>query len=145
MRSTALALTLAIGGCLAEPAAAQNPSAGDLINHATGFKDQRGHAIAKLFVPGDNVLGPGRWRFAASIEGQSANFHVPALPGGRYAVVVFHDQNDSGTIAHGLFGPSEPIGFSGGFALSLTSGRPTFEKLQFEFTPPKQTLEVSMR
>ena len=81
---------------------------------------------------------------SAPIEAGVAVFRFPGLVARPYAVVVFHDENRNGEIDHGLLGPSEALGFSGGFVLSWTSGRPDFERLQFEFRPPVQTLEVRL-
>ena len=79
------------------------------------------------------------------IDRGAAVFRFKGLLAGRYAAVVFHDENDNGVIDHGLLGPSEPLGFSGGFVLSLVSGRPDFERLKFDFKPPAQTLELQVR
>ena len=137
---TALALA-----AMALPAAA-DPVTGDLTIQAGGFVHARGHAVAKLFAPGDNVLGPGRWQSSLPIDRGGAVFRFENLPAGRYAVVVFHDENDNGVIDHGLAGPSEPLGFSGGFVLSLLSGRPDFERLKFDFSPPAgQPLRLQVR
>jgi uncharacterized protein (DUF2141 family) len=144
MRRTVMAFVLAFcGAAAASPAVAQG--AGDLNIQASGFAHARGQAVAKLFLPGDNILGPGRWRRNAPITRGVASFHFPKLAAGPYAVVVFHDENTNGEIDHGLLGPSEPIGFSGGFSLSLVSGMPSFDKLKFEFRPPSQTLEIGVR
>jgi len=45
----------------------------------------------------------------------------------------------------GLLGPAEALGFSGGFRLSLISGRPHFARLAFELEAPSMTLKVSVR
>ena len=146
MHRTLMTLMLALGGAaLTAAAPADGPETGELTIHASGFAQTRGHAVAKLFAPGDNVLKPGRWQLAKPIEGGAAVFNFSALPAGRYAVLVFHDQNDNLEIDHGLLGPSEPLGFSGGFVLSLLSGRPDFEQLQFEFKPPAQALQVRVK
>lgn len=144
MRRTVLGLALAVSG-VGVLAAADGLNVGDLTIHATGFAHARGHAVAKLFATGDNVLGTGRWQMSSSIYGGAAMFRFEALPAGSYAVVVFHDENDNGVIDHGLLGPSEPLGFSGGFRLSLVSGRPDFERLKFDFKPPAQMLELQVR
>lgn len=141
----ALALAVALIGMTLPAAAADGATSGELTIRATGFVDLRGHAVAKLFMPGDNVLGPGRWQLSSAIENGAAVFRVTGLASGRYAAVVFHDKNDNSVIDHGLLGPSEPLGFSGRFVLSLFSGRPDFEQLQFDFKPPAQTLEVSVK
>jgi uncharacterized protein (DUF2141 family) len=112
---------------------------------ARGFAHAGGSAVAKLFIAGDNVLGAGRWQQSAAIVRGGAIFHFEDLPAGAYAAVVFHDENGNGVIDHGLLGPSESVGFSGGFVLSLISGRPDFERLKFDFKPPIQSLEVRVR
>jgi uncharacterized protein (DUF2141 family) len=126
-------------------AAADAPNIGTLTLDVTGFVHTRGHAVAKLYAPGDNVLGPGHWQVHAPIDGNTAVLRFEGLPPGHYAAVVFHDENDNGVIDHGLLGPTEPIGFSGGFVLNLLSGRPDFERLKFDFKPPAQTLELQLR
>ena len=136
-------LLLALG-LTALSVATQAQDSGELTVRAQGFKHAGGQAVAKLFIAGDSVLGPGRWQVRAAIEGGAAVFRFPGLVARPYAVVVFHDENRNGEIDHGLLGPSEAIGFSGGFVLSWTSGRPDFERLQFEFKPPAQTLEVRL-
>lgn len=144
MRKKLFGLALALSGVGAW-AAADEPNVGELTIHVTGFTHARGHAMAKLFAPGDNVLGTGRWQMRVPIDTGAAVFHFEALPAGSYAVVVFHDENDNAVIDHGLLGPSEPLGFSGGFRLSLVSGRPDFERLKFDFKPPTQILELQVR
>lgn len=145
MRKAITSLALAVSGAFMTATAAHGRDSGELKVHAVGFTHSGGHAVAKLFAAGDDVLGLGHWQLVANIEGGAASFRFPALPAGRYAVVVFHDENDNAVIDHGLFGPSEPLGFSGGFVLSLLSGRPDFERLQFDFKPPAQLLEVRVK
>lgn len=142
VRSAALGLMLMLG---LTHAGADPARAGALTVHATGFKDTQGHAIAKLFLPGDDVLRAGRWETRAEIRDGQATLRFPSVVAGRYAVVVFHDRNDNGRIDHGLFGPSEPLGFSGGFVLSLLSGRPTFEALKFDFDGTPATLDLAVK
>lgn len=144
IRSAMLASVLAFGAS-GISAATNVSNSGDLTLHVTGFVHTRGHAVAKLYAPGDNVLGAGHWQVRAPIDANAAVLRFEGLPPGRYAAVVFHDENDNGVIDHGLLGPSEPIGFSGGFVLSLLSGRPDFERLKFDFNPPAQTLELQVR
>lgn len=122
------------------------PDTGTLSVHVTGFIHERGRVIAKLYAQGDDVLGPGRWTTQAAIHGNEATLQWSNLLPARYAVVVFHDENDNGTLDHNLLGlPAEPLGFSNGFTLSWRSGMPSFEKLQFAFTQPAQSIEVSVR
>lgn len=81
----------------------------------------------------------------SSVKDGRAIFAFPPLPAGSYALVVFHDQNDNMKIDHGFTGPSEPLGFSGDFKISLFSGRPTFDELKFDFKGIATTLEVTVR
>lgn len=119
---------------------------GDLVIHVSGFKSAHGHAVAKLFQPGDDVLKRGRWQSVAAIESGQAEPVFTAVKAGVYALVVFHDENDSGDVDHNFLGlPKEPLGFSNGFALGLTSGLPNFEKLSFTHLPQTQRLEVNIK
>lgn len=117
-----------------------------LAIHASGFSHPEGSAVAKLFRPGDNVLGRGRWEATATIRNGQASFQFRDLPAGTYAAVVFHDENGNGTIDHGAFGfPSEPLGFSNGFSLGVLSGLPSFDKLRFLYPSGQQSLEIAVR
>jgi uncharacterized protein (DUF2141 family) len=114
------------------PALSQAQDFGALKVEASGFNNASGHAIAKLFLPGQNVRQRGHFEIKADIRGGKASLAFPALPPGDYALVVFHDANDNGTIDHNLIGvPNEALGFSNGFKLSLLSGLPTFDRLRF--------------
>lgn len=110
-----------------------------------GFTHARGHAIAKLFVPGEDVTKHGHAEAKADIVDGHAIFRFDELVPGDYAVVVFHDENDNGIIDHGVLGPREPIAFSGGFRLGLFSGMPTFEKLRFTVPPAGTRLALRVR
>ena len=144
-RLTRPALALALALAILTPLRAA-PDTATLSVHVTGFTHERGHVIAKLYAQGDDVLGPGRWTAKAAIHGNESTLQWPKLSHGRYAVVVFHDENDNGTLDHNLLRlPAEPLGFSNGFALSWRSGMPSFEKLQFEVTRPAQTIEVRVK
>lgn len=126
-------------------AMADASDSGTLTLQASGFAHAGGRVVAKLFIAGDNVFEAGRWQQVAAVDRGAAVFRFEGLAAGTYAALVFHDENSNGVIDHGLLGPSEPLGFSGGFVLSLFSGRPDFERLKFDFKPPAQRLEVSVR
>ena len=101
--------------------------------------------MAKLFLPGEDVTKRGHAEVKADIVNEQSAFKFEGLAPGDYAVVVFHDENDSGVIDHGLFGPREPIGFSGGFHLSPFSGMPTFQKLRFAVPADGARLDLRVR
>jgi uncharacterized protein (DUF2141 family) len=144
LRHTVL-LTIAVAGTMAQAAGEVGSATGVLTVQASGFADTQGHAVAKLFQPGDNVLDKGRWESTAAIKDGQATLTFPPLPAGTYALVVFHDRNDNGHIDHGWMGPSEPLGFSGGFKLTLLSGRPTFEELKFSFDGQPRMMDIVVK
>ncbi|MCH8619629.1 DUF2141 domain-containing protein [Undibacterium sp. TS12] len=118
---------------------------GDLHVLASGFKNSQGHAIARLYLPGSELTKKGQQEVSATIHEGRSSFLFPALPAGEYAVVVFHDANDNGTVDHHFYGlPSEALGFSNGFRVSLTSGMPNFEKLRFSHGSSVQTLQINV-
>ncbi|MBI3716646.1 MAG: DUF2141 domain-containing protein [Betaproteobacteria bacterium] len=133
--------SLGLGGA----AASAQPSARQLTVQASGFAANNGHAVAKLFVPGADVLKRGNQEIKAEIRDGKATFVFPALPAGEYAVVVFHDANDNGVIDHNRLGlPSESLGFSNAFRLSLTAGLPSFEKLRFSHGAQAQSIAIAV-
>jgi uncharacterized protein (DUF2141 family) len=141
MRAIAFAATALYSAAV--PTLAHTRGSADLNIEASGFNDESGHAIAKLFLPGQNVRQRGQLEIKADIRGGKASLAFPALPPGEYAVVVFHDANDNGVIDHKLIGiPSEELGFSNAFKLSFSSGLPTFEKLRFAHGESAQTIAI---
>lgn len=144
-RSTLPAVVLAVAGlCSASlPTLSRAQDSGALNVEASGFNTESGHAIAKLFLPGQNVRQRGNFEVKANIRGGKASLAFPALPPGDYAVVVFHDANDNGIIDHNLIGiPNEELGFSNAFKLSWPSGLPTFNKLRFAHSESAQTITI---
>jgi len=118
---------------------------GDLTVIAKGFKNAQGHAIARLYLPGNEVTKKGQQEISAAINNEQSSFQFPSLPAGDYAIVVFHDANDNGTVDHNFFGlPVEALGFSNGFRVSLTSGMPNFEKLRFAHGNSAQTIQLNV-
>jgi uncharacterized protein (DUF2141 family) len=113
---------------------------------AVGFDNDRGHAVAKLYRPGDNVLDKNApFRISSEIHNGEARLRFPPLAEGTYALVVFHDENDKGEIEHNLLHlPSSQLGFSNGFRPGLFAGLPSFEKLQFRLERPLTTEIVAM-
>ena len=137
---TALCLTLTPVWAGAEPA--------KLVVQVSGFTHARGHALANLFREGDDVLKPEQAyrRTSAEIYDGNATVTFVDLAFGKYAVVVFHDENDSGTLDHNFMRlPAEPLGFSNGFKISVFSGMPSFEKLNFSFAADTLPLKISVK
>ncbi len=115
---------------------------------AGGFAHPRGHAIASLFRAEDDVLkhGTAYRKATAEIHDGRATFSFPDLAYGTYAVNVFHDENDNGTLDHNVFHfPGEPLGFSNHFSLGLFSGMPSFEKMKFQFSADTGVVEIVVK
>jgi uncharacterized protein (DUF2141 family) len=143
-RPSGFALTLAFGTCFALTVLANDQRV--LSVHAVGFANTRGVAVAKLFEPGENVRGHSRQEQVAPIKDGRANFQFPNLPSGRYALVVFHDENSNNEIDHGTLRlPIEELGFSGGYAMGLLSGLPSFDKLAFSYDMPIQQITIVVK
>lgn len=123
-------------------------ASGELFIRASGFSHVRGHAVANLFREGDEVLNlKNAYRHAqVEIRDGKADINFTDLAYGTYAVSVYHDENDNGTLDHNvLHFPAEPLGFSNHFQLGFTSGMPTFEKMKFQFSPDVGVVEITVK
>lgn len=122
-------------------------ASGTLHVPISGFASDRGRVFVKLFVRGDNVpRGRGTREEVARVVGRKALVEFANLPHGNYALFVFHDENENGTLDHNLLGmPSEAIGFSNGFRVTLFSGIPDFEDLKFTFSQRHTAESIRMK
>src|SRR5687768_1413933 len=105
---------------------------GTLTITATNFKNTKGHAVVNLFREQDEIPKKPFMTIKASIDAGVAEMIFANLPNASYAAIVYHDENDNGKLDHKLAFPSEPMGFTNNWNLSLFSGMPTFKKLRFE-------------
>lgn len=123
-------------------------AAGTLSIQASGFAHDRGYAFANLFREADDVLKheTAYRKVKAEIHDGKAIFSIPDLAYGTYAVSIYHDENDNGTLDHNAFHfPAEPLGFSNHFSLGLFSGMPSFEKMKFIFSKDKFSEEITVK
>jgi MipA family protein len=69
---------------------------------------------------------------------------IADLPGGEYALVVFHDKNGNGRLDKNFIGvPSEPLGFSNRY---WPKGPPTFTNAAFKLeTDETKTIDVKLQ
>jgi uncharacterized protein (DUF2141 family) len=139
-----LGLLTVVATPLAQPDAGAGTSA-SLVIEAEGFTSDGGHALARLYRPGMAVTGEPWMTITAPIVSGRARLEFPPIPVGDYAAVVAHDRNDNGRIDHRLGFPSEPLGFSNGFRLSLFSGLPTFERLRLTLTENSPEWRITVR
>jgi uncharacterized protein (DUF2141 family) len=112
---------------LALVAAAQ---AADLSVDVAGVRDTNGKVMVALHIPTEGASFPdmagavaAQWRNA---EPGIMRFVFSGLKPGRYAVAVYHDENNNGELDANLMGiPTEGYGFSQ--EAKGTMGPPTFE------------------
>lgn len=99
-----------------------------VFDNAKSFEKKQ-NFIAEEIIP---VTGAGEVRLT-----------FPDLPLGRYAVAVFHDQNDNGILDVNALGiPSEPYGFSNNPAAKWSA--PKFEEAAVELSRPRLVLPVNV-
>jgi uncharacterized protein (DUF2141 family) len=143
-RYAGFALALVLGGCFALTVLAKDQRVLSVV--AVGFANARGVAVAKLFEPGENVRGHSRQELVAPIKDGKASFQFANLPSGRYALVVFHDENSNNEIDHGALQlPIEALGFSGGYVMGFFSGLPSFDKLVFSYDKSVQQIDIVVK
>ncbi len=137
---------LLAGFVLPISAAAAKPTRGTLEVKIRGFEHDRGQVVAKLFRRGDGApKGPGYRKLMQPIQKRRATLLFRDLAYGSYAVFLFHDENANGTVDHNILGlPKEPLGFSGGFEMSLLHGVPNFDDLKFEFSRKKSSIVITV-
>ena len=144
IKQLAGALTMAIG-LVNMPLAAEDAGA-DMVIHASGFPNDKGQAVAGMFLEGEDILGKPHFRVVGDIKQGQARLSIPHIKYGSYAVRVFHDENGNNTLDHNMLRlPAEPLGFSNGFKLGLFSGFPTFEKLRFSFQADSPPLNIVVK
>ena len=73
----------------------------------------------------------------------SANISIPSLPYGEYAIAIFHDINENGTLDNNYFGvPTEPYAFSG--QLKSKWRLPLYNEVKFYFWKKNSTLKLKL-
>jgi len=118
-------LAILLGAVLCRPVDA---AAADLRVVVEGLRNDKGHVNFGLYDDADKfpgragVIQSGR----AKIEGGRALFIFRDLKPGRYAVSLFHDENDDGQFNRSLIGlPLEGYGFSNNPRVVLSA--PSFD------------------
>lgn len=120
----------------------------DLTIQVSGLLNNSGQVIANIFRSEGDIMKieTAYLRVKADVSNQHAQLVFLNLEYGKYAVSIFHDENGNGDLDHNFIRmPAEPLGFSNGFKMGLFSGLPNFEKLQFDFLPGAETIEISVK
>lgn len=118
---------------------------GTLTIHIKNFQHPEGKAVVNLYREEDDLPKKPYRKETGSITNDSATIILTDLPYGNYAIILFHDENSNGILDHTIFLPAEPIGFSNNWRLTLFSGMPNFEKLQFPFSELKNEYWITIQ
>lgn len=120
-------------------------SIGSLTFNITGFTDNSGQVLVQLFHKEDKVPTKPFKVVKAKITNKKALVVIENLGYGEYAAIIVHDTNSNGHIDHSWGIPSEPLGYTNHWKLTLLSGMPTFEKLKFTFSESNKSCAISMK
>lgn len=117
---------------------------GTLSFEVTGFGDNSGQLLVELFRKDDKVPTKPFKLIKVKIADKKAQVTLEDFPYGDYAAIFVHDKNANGEIDHHWGIPSEPLGYTNHWKLSLFSGMPTFDKLKFTFNAAMNHFEIKM-
>ncbi len=123
----------------------QPANKGTLIFYASDFSDDEGQAVIYLYRQQDEVPGSPFIHAISTIKDEKATIVFNDLPYNDYAAILCHDKNSNGKIDHRWGFPSEPLGYTNGWKLSLVSGMPRFSKLKFEFSSQKSSYKINLQ
>ncbi len=113
----------------------------------TNVNNREGTIRLNLFRKGEGFPGQKEKAFrsrSVSINNEPVQVTFRNLPPGNYAVAVYHDQNDDGTLNKGGFGvPEEGYGTSGSADTGI--GSPSFSRSSFELSGGKKAISISLK
>ena len=123
-----------------------NLGAYDLSVVVTGMRNQDGELQVSLYnkdgtIPDKELKNYYKTK-RVKIEGEKTKVIFFNLPEGRYAVNVFHDENNNHKIDKGFFMPKEGVGLSNFETVNLFN-LPNFQKASFLLEQDKK-IEIKM-
>ena len=127
------------------PAAAAPPGA-DISATVTGLRSAKGRVLACLTAQASTFPQCERDPHAlkATVRaGSSVDLDFGVVPPGRYAISLFHDENDNGRLDTRLMMPREGYGFSRDAPVRL--GPPPFARAAFAVGGEQQHHTIRMR
>jgi uncharacterized protein (DUF2141 family) len=128
------------GACHGEPTATRLRVIIDNVHDARGEMTATlyGDDPAKFLKRGGELMV---WRDKAQSPGQEMCVWLPGP--GTYAMALYQDTNGSRHFDHGVFGPTEPYGFSRNPRLFF--GPPSVGQVKFKASDSEITVHVRMR
>ena len=113
-----------------------------LVVHVKNFNSDNGNCVLRVYRETDNIPKHFFKQFTVPIIHGEATLNIDSLSFGKYAIIAFHDVNSNNEIDHSLGFPSEPLGFSNGWRLSLFSGMPNFKKLMIVYSREENAITI---
>jgi uncharacterized protein (DUF2141 family) len=96
----------------------------------------------QLFRKDDKIPSSPYMRVKSAISNKKAVVVMNNLLYGDYAAIIVHDKNLNGETDHSFGFPSEPLGFTNNWRLTLFSGIPDFDDLKFNFSAIKNQYQI---
>lgn len=145
-----ISLSISIVSCalLADMAAEHtSEQTGDIEVHIEGFRNDNGLADVVLFNAKDGFpadKGKGYRQLTAKIENGRADLVFEAIPHGRYAVSVTHDEDSDGKLKVNFIGiPKEGVTASNNAKGSF--GPPTFDDAAFKLEARRVSISMKIQ
>ena len=103
-----------------------------LTVHIQGIEQDKGKVFVALFNSQETWLKQSFKSLEQDVTGATCTVTFSDLPKGEYAIAIFHDENDNGTMDFGKMGiPIEKFGFSND--AKCVMGPPAFEDAKIVF------------
>jgi uncharacterized protein (DUF2141 family) len=141
MRILGWQVGLAVGLAVVAVGDAGAQGAGRMGVHVSGLRNANGVVRCGLFTDAGSFGRPGREArgAVARINAGQATCVFSGLPAGRYAVAVFHAEQNETRMQLGAFGrPTQGYGFSGG------GSTPNFSSAAFDYQGGNQSVPVRL-
>ncbi|MBW4453582.1 MAG: DUF2141 domain-containing protein [Nostoc indistinguendum CM1-VF10] len=140
-------LLLAVLGNLAWSFSAKASFNGKLTVEIDGLKSKNGQVCVSIFASSEGFPGDrdrGLQKQCTKITDTPLPITFENLKAGSYAVAVFHDQNNDGTLNSNVFGiPSEGFGFSSN--PEIRTRAPKFSEAAFLVAGPDTNIQIQLK
>ncbi|MBN3870966.1 MULTISPECIES: DUF2141 domain-containing protein [unclassified Nostoc] len=140
-------LLLAVLGNLAWSCSAKANFNGKLTVEIDGLKNKQGQVCASIFASSEGFPSDrdrALQKQCSKITETPLNITFENLKAGSYAVAVFHDQNNDGTLNSNIFGiPKEGFGFSSN--PEIRTSAPKFSEAAFLVAGPNTNIQIQLK
>ncbi len=141
-----LTVLLAAAG-MSRATATETPDTAELTVVVENLRSDRGEVRVALWQGPEGFTKAKAALAKKRLEPQNGTARVtfPGLAPGRYALAIYHDENDNGKFDRTWLGlPKEGLGFSNGAWISL-AGAPSFKAAAVELAPGVRSIVISLR